>query len=70
VLLAGYPYHLSYGLFDLGVVDLANVGRVLVYLSLVFSIASAAQYVSLFGAAVEAKEEKRRTVDEESNPSL
>lgn len=57
-LLAGYPYHLSYGI-DLGLVDLARVGRMLVYISLVFSVASAAQYVGLFGAAVEAKEEKR-----------
>ena len=58
-LLAGYPYHLHY-VVDLGVVDLAKVGRVFVYLSLVFSVASAAQYVSLFAEAVEAKEEKRR----------
>lgn len=65
VLLSGYPYHLSYGFIDLGIVDLANVGRVLVYLSLVFSVASAAQYVSLFAEAVEAKEEKRRS-DESS----
>jgi CDP-diacylglycerol--glycerol-3-phosphate 3-phosphatidyltransferase len=39
----------------LGIVDLVHVGRMLVYLSLVFSIASAAQYLRLFGAAVEAK---------------
>ncbi len=57
-LLAGYPYHLSYAGIDLGVVDLARVGRVLVYLSLVFSMASAAHYISLFAEAVEAKEEK------------
>ncbi len=56
LLLAGYPYHLSYGPVDLGIVDLARVGRVLVYLSLVFSVASAAQYFSLFASAVEAKE--------------
>lgn len=61
VLLAGYPYHLSYLGFDLGVVDFAAVGRVLVYLSLIFSVASMAQYLSLFSAAVEAKEEKLRT---------
>lgn len=57
-LLAGYPYHVSYAGIDFGVVDLVNVGRVLVYLSLVFSVASAAQYITLFGEAVEAKEEK------------
>jgi CDP-diacylglycerol---glycerol-3-phosphate 3-phosphatidyltransferase len=58
-LLAGYPYHLSYAGIDLGIVDLTKVGRVLVYLSLVFSVASAAQYVSLFAAAVEKKEERK-----------
>lgn len=68
VLLSGYPYHLSYLGLDLGVVDLANVGRVLVYLSLVFSVASAAQYLSLFSDAVEAKQEKLRS--DESTRSL
>ena len=58
-LLVGYPYHLSYFGLDLGIVDCMKVGRVLVYLSLVFSVASAAQYIGLFAAAVEAKEEKR-----------
>ena len=58
VLLSGYPYHMVYAGIDLGIVDLANVGRMLVYLSLIFSVASAAQYVSLFSDAVEAKEEK------------
>ncbi len=60
LLLCGYPYHLSYLGLDLGVVDFIRVGRALVYLSLVFSVASAAQYVRLFGAAVEAKEAKLR----------
>ena len=68
VLLSGYPYHLSYAGIDLGVVDLANVGRALVYVSLVFSVASAAQYLSLFSDAVETKEEKRR--GDESTRSL
>ena len=57
-LLVGYPYHLTYFGIDLGVVDCVHVGRVLVYLSLVFSVASAAQYIGLFAQAVEAKEEK------------
>jgi hypothetical protein len=35
------------------------VGRTLVYLSLLFSFASAAQYVRLFAEAVEAKEKRR-----------
>jgi CDP-diacylglycerol--glycerol-3-phosphate 3-phosphatidyltransferase len=59
-LVLGYPYHLSYPGLDLGVVDLVHVGRVLIYLSLVFSIASAAQYVRLFAAAVEAKERRSK----------
>jgi CDP-diacylglycerol--glycerol-3-phosphate 3-phosphatidyltransferase len=58
-LVLGYPYHLSYAGFDLGVVDLVHVGRTLVYLSLLFSFASAAQYVRLFAEAVEAKEKRR-----------
>jgi CDP-diacylglycerol--glycerol-3-phosphate 3-phosphatidyltransferase len=61
LLLSGYPYHLSYAGIDLGVVDFAKVGRVLVYLSLVFSVASMAQYLSLFSDAVEAKEDKLRS---------
>src|SRR5579872_4689171 len=58
-LVLGYPYHLSYLGVDLGVVDLVHVGRWLVYMSLLFSFASAAQYVRLFAAAVEAKEKRR-----------
>lgn len=57
-LVLGYPYHLSYGFVDLGEVDLQRVGRALIYLSLVFSLASAAQYLRLFGEAVEAKAER------------
>lgn len=55
-LVLGYPYHLSYLGIDLGAIDPIHVGRVLIYLSLVFSIASAAQYLRLFAAAVEAKD--------------
>jgi CDP-diacylglycerol---glycerol-3-phosphate 3-phosphatidyltransferase len=58
-LLLGYPFHLSYLGFDLGIVDLVRVGQMLVLLSLLFSFASAAQYVRLFAAAVEAKQRKR-----------
>lgn len=57
-LLAGYPYHFTFGVLDLGVVDLTRVGQILVYLSLVFSLASAAQYLSLFEGAVTAKKER------------
>ena len=58
-LLLGYPFHMSYLGWDLGIVDLVRVGQMLVLLSLLFSFASAAQYVGLFAAAVEAKQRKR-----------
>jgi len=56
----GYPYRLSYVGIDLGVCDLIVVGRALIYLSLVFSLASTAQYLRLFAAAVDAKDARRR----------
>ncbi len=62
-LVLGYPYHLSYIGIDLGVVDMIKVGQMLVYLSLIFSVASAAQYLRLVTAAVEAKEEKLKEKD-------
>ena len=68
-LLIGYPYHLSYLGIDLGVVDCVLVGRAWVYLSLVFSVASAAQYVGLFAQAVEAKDEKLVETRERSEKS-
>ena len=52
-LIIGYPYHLTLGPLDLGMVDLVPVGRWLVYISLVFSAVSAVQYVRLFGNALE-----------------
>lgn len=55
-LVLGYPYHLNLGVIDLGVVDLVVVGRALIYISLVFSLSSAVEYVNLFARAVEAKE--------------
>lgn len=57
-LVIGYPYHLSLGFLDLGVVDLVVVGRWLVYVSLFFSLTSAAEYISLFAEAVEAKDKR------------
>jgi CDP-diacylglycerol--glycerol-3-phosphate 3-phosphatidyltransferase len=57
-LVLGFPYHMSYGGLDLGIIDMVHVGRTLVYLSLLFSFASAAQYLRLFAAAVEAKAQK------------
>ena len=53
-LIVGYPYQLHLGI-DFGRVDLVHVGRLLVYLSLGFSIASAAKYMGLFIDAIDAK---------------
>lgn len=55
-LIVGYPYAISLGFTSLGVVDFVHVGRGLIYLSLFFSITSAAEYVGLFATAVEAKD--------------
>lgn len=63
LLILGYPYRLDFFVFDLGMVDLVHVGRILVYVSLVFSLASAAEYMGLFGSAVEAQ---RKRQNEES----
>ncbi len=59
-LLIGFPYHLSLGFLDLGIVDLVHVGRWLIYVSLFFSLTSAVEYVGLFAQAVEAKERRER----------
>jgi CDP-diacylglycerol--glycerol-3-phosphate 3-phosphatidyltransferase len=59
-LVIGFPYHLSLGFLDLGMVDLVHVGRWLIYVSLVFSLTSAVEYVGLFAQAVEAKERRQR----------
>ncbi len=55
-LIIGYPYHFTLGPIDLGIADLVPVGRTLVYISLVFSLTSAVEYVSSFGRALEARE--------------
>lgn len=54
-LIIGYPYDIDLGLFSFGVVDLVVVGRTLIYISLVFSLASAVEYMNLFARAVEVK---------------
>ena len=59
-LILGYPYHLTLGPLDLGMVDLVHVGRWLVYISLIFSITSALSYIGLFAEAVEAKEQRQQ----------
>jgi CDP-diacylglycerol--glycerol-3-phosphate 3-phosphatidyltransferase len=55
-LIIGYPYRLQIFAIDLGVVDFVVVGRALIYLSLIMSFTSAAEYFALFASAVEAKE--------------
>lgn len=54
-LILGYPYRLTFGIIDFGTVDLVHVGRLLIYLSLVFSLTSAAQYLGLFADAIDKK---------------
>lgn len=60
-LMIGYPYHLSLGFLDLGVVDLVLVGRVLLYISLVFSLTSAFEYVGYFASALQTRERNEKT---------
>jgi CDP-diacylglycerol--glycerol-3-phosphate 3-phosphatidyltransferase len=55
-LIVGYPYHLHLGVYDFGRVDFVHVGRMLIYLSIVFSLTSAASYMQLFAQAVEHKD--------------
>lgn len=64
-LIIGYPYHLKMLGIDMGVVDFVNVGRALIYLSLIMSFTSAAEYVALFANAVEAKEKAQDAEDGE-----
>jgi CDP-diacylglycerol--glycerol-3-phosphate 3-phosphatidyltransferase len=54
-LIVGYPYSYSLGIVDFGRVDFVHVGRMLIYLSIVFSITSAATYLQLFAEAIEHK---------------
>ena len=35
-LILGYPYHYTLGIYDFGLVDFVHVGRVLIYISIVF----------------------------------
>jgi len=61
-LMIGYPYHLTFlGVIDLGLVDLVRVGQALVYISLIFSITSAFQYIGLFSEAVDAKNRRQKS---------
>ena len=67
-LLLGHPYPLSYLGVDLGLVDVSAVGRALIYVSLVFSLASAAQYVGLLSDATLAHAERDRELDADPEP--
>ena len=59
-LILGYPYHFDLGIYDFGVVDFVHVGRLLVLVSLVFSITSAAGYLQLFAEAIDAKNRRQK----------
>jgi CDP-diacylglycerol---glycerol-3-phosphate 3-phosphatidyltransferase len=54
-LIIGYPYRIDLGLHDFGMVDFTHVGRLMIYVSIVYSLTSAASYMSLFANAIEAK---------------
>jgi len=56
-LIIGYPYHMNFGFLDLGMCDLVVVGRWLIYVSLVFSVWSALEYIKLFSDALESKKQ-------------
>jgi CDP-diacylglycerol---glycerol-3-phosphate 3-phosphatidyltransferase len=60
MLMIGYPYRMNFLVFDLGIVDLVHVGRWLIYVSLVYSLASAAKYVGLFATTVEARRSRQK----------
>jgi CDP-diacylglycerol---glycerol-3-phosphate 3-phosphatidyltransferase len=60
MLMIGYPYRMNFFLVDAGVVDLVHVGRWLIYISLVYSLTSAAQYIGLFATTVEARRSRQR----------
>ena len=55
-------YVLDWGFYK-AAVDLNSVGLALLYLSVVFALTSAGEYISLFVAAVEAKEKRQREAD-------
>ncbi len=62
-LIIAYPYHMRLLGIDLGVVDLVLAGRTLIYLSLVLSFTSAAEYIAYFARAVEKKEAREEEED-------
>jgi len=62
-LIVGFPYNFSIGVYDFGIIDFVHVGRVLVVLSIVFSLSSAASYMSLFAEAIDAKNDGKEPAD-------
>ena len=54
-LILGYPYKLNLLVHDFGTIDLVHVGRMLIYLSLIFSITSAVKYMGLVVDALAAE---------------
>ena len=66
LMVLGYPYQMRLLGIDLGIVDLVLVGRALVYLSLILSFTSAAEYILFFARAVEAKEAREDAEDKEA----
>jgi CDP-diacylglycerol---glycerol-3-phosphate 3-phosphatidyltransferase len=57
-LIVGYPYQFDLLFYDFGLIDFTHVGRVMIYVSIVFSLTSAASYMSLFSDAIEAKNKR------------
>ena len=68
-LILGYPYQIRLLGINLGTIDLVLIGRALVYLSLILSFTSAAEYVALFARAVEKKEQREDAEDAAADDS-
>lgn len=66
LLILQHPYDVDF-LFVTVHADLTEVGLILLYLSLVFAITSAGEYVKLFVEAVEAKEQRLAEEDEDAS---
>lgn len=57
-LVLGFPYELNLGVVSFGVVDMIRVGNAFVYLSIIYSLMSAASYFGLFVDAIEANRKR------------
>lgn len=65
MLILHHPYDVHFGFATIQA-DFRTVGLWLLYLSLFFAFTSAGEYIKLFVEAVEAKEERLRQLDEQS----